>query len=109
MNDTLTEPSMQAKPIVYGSGIIVKNLDDKILITVQNRTHLKDGNFTLDAEVIHIEAGPGIKISSKAKDTLVISCDLIKMEERIYDFEKRVELIERVFSRLMKDAKEAKK
>lgn len=108
MIQTLTEPS-KPKQIEYGSGIIIKELDDKILITAESRTHLKDGDFLLDAKVIHIEAGPGIKISSKGKDTLVISCNLINMEESIFDFKKeideRLKAIEKAFSIILKQGK----
>lgn len=108
MIQTLIEPS-KPKPIEYGSGIIVKELEDKILITAESRTHLKDGNFLLDAKVIHIEAGPGINISSKGKDTLVISCNLTKMEESLYDFKReiddRLRTIEKAFSSILKQVK----
>lgn len=108
MQNTL-EPAMQSKPIEYGSGIIIRYLDDKILISAKSTTRLKEGNFLLEAEVIHIEAGPGIKISSRGKDTLVISCDLTKLEEKIYDLQKdvnsRLEIIEKVFSQILKNTK----
>lgn len=101
--------SVKSKPIEYGSGIIVKELDDKILITAQCRTRLKEGNFLLEAEHINIEAGPGIKISSKGKDTLVISCDFKKMEESFFDFRKevddRLKSIEKAFSIILKQVK----
>ena len=107
--ETLTEPAMQAKPIEYGDGLIVRNLDEKILITAQSRTHLKDGNFLLDAQTINIESGPGIKIASKGKDTLVISCDLTKFEVKIFDMkqemDKRLEIIEKSFLNIMKTLK----
>ena len=97
------------KPTEFGEGLIVRELDDKILITGQTRTALKDGHFLLDAEVIHIEAGPGIKISSKGKDTLVISCDLTKHEAKLYDMKKemdeRLKTIEAIFLKIVKDAK----
>lgn len=108
MIQTLIEPS-KPKPIEYGSGIIVKELEDKILITAQCRTRLKEGNFLLEADHITIEAGPGIKISSKGKDTLVISCNLTSMEESIFDFKKeidaRLQTIEKVFTKILKQVK----
>ena len=55
----------------------------------------EEGNFLLEAETIIIEAGHGIKISSKGKDTLVISANLTKMEEEIFDFKKRIEVVEK--------------
>lgn len=103
---TILEPAMQPKPIEYGHGLVVKELDDIILITTEGRTHLKEGNFTLDAEVIHIEAGPGIKISSKGKDTLVISVNTTKMEEKIFDLNKRFEVIEKGMTKIMKANKQ---
>lgn len=107
--ETFIESAMQSKPIEYGSGLIVKHLDDKILITAQSRTRLKEGNFLLEAEHINIEAGPGIKISSKGKDTLVISCNLTKVEESLYDFKKevdeRLKAIEKAFSIILKQGK----
>lgn len=107
--ETLTEVAMQHKPIEYGSGLIVRHLDDKILISAQCTTRLKEGNFLLEAEHITIEAGPGIRISSKGKDTLVISCNLTKMEEKIFDLkqevDKRLETIEKIFTKIIKDAK----
>lgn len=107
--ETILESSMQTKPIELGEGLIIRNLDDKTFITGQSRTHLKNGDFLLDAEVIHIEAGPGIKISSKGKNTLVISCNLTKMEAQIFDLkesvDKRLETIEKIFTKIIKDAK----
>ena len=101
---------MQTKPIEYGDGLIVRNLDDKILISAQCTTRLKEGNFLLQAEVINIEAGPGIKISSKGHDTLVISCDLTKLEVKIFDMQKemntRLEVIEKVFGKILKQVKQ---
>jgi hypothetical protein len=105
----MTEPSMQHKPFEAGDGIELKILDDKILISAQCTTRLKEGNFLLEAEVIHIQAGSGIKISSKGKDTLVISCDLTKLEEKFYDLKKnvdsRLEIIEKIFISLKKQSK----
>ena len=107
--ETTLEPSMQTKPIEYGDGLIVRNLDDKILITAERRTHLQDGNFILNAQVIKIEAGAGIKISSKGHDTLVISCDLTQLEAKVYDMQvemdKRLKVIEQVFTKILKQAK----
>lgn len=106
---TSKEPAMQSKPIEYGKGFVCKELADKILLTTEGRTILKESDFTLDAEIINIIAGPGIKISSKGKDTLVISCNLTKVEEQIYDFKKeideRLQTIEKVFSKIMKQVK----
>ena len=97
------------KPTEFGEGLIVRELDDKILITAERRTIFKEGNFILDGEIIHIIAGPGIKISSKGKDTLVISCDLTKIEAKIFDLQqavdKRLETIEKIFTKIIKDAK----
>ena len=105
MQDTL-EPSMQTKPIEYGDGLIVRNLDDKILISAQCTTRLKEGNFLLEAEAIHIEAGAGVKISSRGKDTLVISADLTKLEAKVYDMQvemdRRLTTIEKIFLQLKK-------
>lgn len=107
--ETSTETSTHLKPFAAGHGIEFKELPEKILITGQSRTHLKDGNFILDAEVIHIQAGPGIKISSKGRDTLVISCNLDKMEEEIFDFKKsvdeRLKNIEKAFSTILKQVR----
>lgn len=109
MTHILTEPSMQTKPFAAGSGIEFKELGDKILITGQSRTLIKEGNFTLDSDVIHIEAGPGIKISSKGKDTLVISCNLTKFEEQMYELKKeirdRLEVVEKAFTQIIKSVK----
>ena len=104
--ETTLEPSMQTKPIEYGDGLIVRNLDDKILITAERRTHLQDGNFILNASIIKIESGAGIKISSKGHDTLVISCDLTKLEAKIFDMQvemdRRLTTIEKIFLQLKK-------
>ena len=83
------------KPFEAGTNIEFKELDDKILITAKNKTRIKEGNFSLEADEIIIESGPGIKISSKGKDTLVISADLKKMEESLYDFNKRLVVMEK--------------
>jgi len=82
------EPSMQDKPIQLGENLIIKYLDEKTLITGQSRTHLRQGEYLLDAEVIKIEAERGIKVSSRGNNVLVFSCDLTKMEEKIYDLRK---------------------
>ena len=101
MEKTL-EPAMQVKPIEFGENLTIRYLDEKTLITGQSRTLLKEGNFILDSETINIIAGPGIKISSKGKDTLIISCDLTKLEAKMYDLQqatdKRLETIEKIFS-----------
>ena len=106
---TVQEIDMPTKPIQLGENLIIRNLDDKTFITGQSRTIIKEGNFTLDAQEILIEAGPGIKISSKGKDTLVISCDLTKIEAKIFDLQqavdKRLETIEKIFTKIIKDAK----
>jgi len=93
---------MQDKPIQLGENLIIRNLDDKTLITGQSRTALKEGHFLLDAEVIHIESGPGIKIYSKGKDTLVISCDLTKIDAKIFDFNARLEVVEKSLATILK-------
>lgn len=107
--ETATETSISTKPFFPGRGIEFKELDDKILITGQSRTHLKDGNFTLDAAVIHIKAGSGIKISSLGNDTLLISSNLTKIEEDIFDFKKsvdeRLKNIEKAFSTILKQVR----
>lgn len=100
---------MSHKPTEYGSGIVVKELDDKILICADSRTHLKEGNFLLNAEVIHIKSGPGIKISSEGTDTLVISANLTPLEEKIFDLKEDVDSrlinIERAFKLILKPVK----
>lgn len=107
--ETIQEPAMQTKPIEYGEGLIVRHLDDKILISACPRTVFKDKEFSIDAEVIHVEAGPGIKISSKGNNTLVVSCDLTKFETKIYDMkqemDKRLETIEKTFVNIIKQLK----
>ena len=97
---------MTVKPIEYGSGIVVKEIDDKILICAENKTRLKESNFSLEAHEIIIEAGKGVKISSKGKDTLVISVDTTKQDEKIYDMQqemdRRLTTIEKIFLQLKK-------
>ena len=106
---TVQEIDMPTKPIQLGENLIIRNLDEKTLITGQARTLLKEGNFTLDAEVIHVKSGPGVKIHSSGNDTLVISCDLTKIEAKIYDMQlemdKRLKTIEAIFLKIVKDAK----
>ena len=108
MENTL-EAHTHSKPFEAGEGIEFKILDDKILITGQSRTLLKEGNFLLDGKVIHVESGKGITISSRGRDTLVVSANLTKMEEKIFDLQqevnKRLETIERVFSKILKTVK----
>lgn len=98
------------KPIEYGSGIIVKELEDKILICAENKTRLKEGNFSLEAYEIIIKAGKGIKISSIGKDTLVITADTTNQDEANFDFRKeideRLKNIEVVFAKILKQAKQ---
>lgn len=107
--DTLVDPLMQSKPTEYGSGFIVKDLPDKKLICVDIKTRIKQGNFNLEGEHIVVECGHGIKISSKHPNTLVISADLTKLEEKIFDLEKavdkRLETIEKIFTKIIKDTK----
>lgn len=103
---TLQESAMQTKPVEYGHGLIVKELSDKVLVTTEGRTHIKEGNFTLDAEVIHIESGPGVKISSKGRDTLVISVNTTNIEEKIFDLNKRFEIIEKGMAKIMRAIKQ---
>ena len=104
--ETTIEPSMQVKPFSPGRNIEFKELDDKILISATSPTHFKEGNFTLDAHTIHIQAGPGVKISSRGNNTLVISADLNHIEEDVFDFKKsvdeRLKVIEKSFALILK-------
>ena len=100
--ETTLEPSMQEKPIQLGENLIIRHLDEKTLITGQARTLLKEGNFTLDAEVIHVKSGPGVKIHSSGNDTIVISCDLTKIEAKIFDFNARLEVVEKSLATILK-------
>ena len=105
----MSEPSMQHKPIEYGDGLIVRNLDDKILISAQCATRIREGNFLLQGEEIIIEAGRGIRISSRHPNILVIEANLTKMEEKVFDLQqevnKRLEVIEKVFGKILKQVK----
>ena len=107
--ETTLEPSMQDKTIQLGENLIIRHLDDKTLITGQSRTLIKEGNFLLDSQIIHIEAGAGIKIHSKGNDTLVFSVDLTKMESKIFDLQqevdKRLKTIEGIFLKIVKDTR----
>jgi hypothetical protein len=91
---TLTEPTMQ-KPFEAGNGIELKNLDDKILISAKCTTRLKEGNFLIEGDSVEIRAGHGIKISSIHPNILVVSADTAKQEEKIFDFNKRLETVEK--------------
>ncbi len=97
------------KPIEYGKGIVVKELDDKVLLCAESKTRLKEGNFHLEAEEIIIEAGSGVKISSRGHNTLIISCNLVKIEEKIFDFQKeinaRLEVLEKALHKILKQVK----
>lgn len=107
--DTATEIAMQKNPIELGENLVIRILDDKTLVTGQSRTLIKEGNFILDAAVIHIVAGPGIKISSKGDNTLVISCDHTKLETKLFDLknevDKRLDVIEKCFTKILKSEK----
>lgn len=107
--EEIIKSSMLTKNIEAGHGINIKILDDKILISAQCATRLKEGNFLLESDHINVESGPGIIISSRGKDTLVISCNLKNIEEKVYDLEKsvdkRLETIEKIFTKIIKDAK----
>lgn len=102
------ESTIQSKPIEYGSGIIVKELDEKIIISAETR--LREGNFLIQGECVDVRAGNGIKISSVHPNILVITANTTKMEEKIFDlenaFNKRLENIEKAFSQLLKKAKQ---
>lgn len=104
-----TSTEIKQLPIEYGSGILVKYLDDKIIICAKNTTKLQQGSFTLEADVIKIESGKGVVISSKGKDTLVISADLIKLDEMIFDLKKdtdaRLKNIEQAFAQILRTIK----
>ena len=78
-----------------GQNIEFKHLDDKTLITAKNTTRIAETNFELEAEQIIFEGGRGVKISSRGKDTLIITADLSKLEEKIFDLSKRVEVMEK--------------
>ena len=96
------------KPFEAGTNIEFKELDDKILITAKNKTRIKEGNFSLEADEIIIESGPGIKISSKGKDTLVVSAVHTKMDEAVHDMKemnKRMEVIEKSFVNILNQLK----
>ncbi len=86
---TLTEPAMKAKPFEAGDGIEFKILDDKILISAQGTTRIREGNFLLQGKEIIIEAGKGIKISSRTPNVLVIEANTTKQDEIIYDLKKQ--------------------
>lgn len=107
--ETIPSTHNHSKPIEYGSGIIVKNLDDKILICAENKTKIREGNFLLVGDNIVVEAGKGIKISSRHPNVLVISCDTSKQDEIIFDLKKeinsRLETIEKVFAKIIKSVK----
>ena len=84
-----------------GQNIEFKHLDDKTLITAKNTTRIVEGNFSLEGEQIIIKAGHGIKISSIGKDTLCISADTAKVDEAIYDFRKRLDVVEKSLVNIM--------
>ena len=109
MNLTVTEPSMQ-KQFESGSGIEFKHIDDKILISAQCTTRLKEGEFFIEGDHVEIRAGHGVKISSIHPNILVITADTTKQDEKIYDLQKqvnaRLETIEKVFSKILKQVKQ---
>ena len=84
-----------------GSNIEFKHLDEKTIIAAKNTTRIKESNFELEAEQIIFKAGHGIKISSIGKDTLCISADTTKMDEAIFDFRKRLEVVEKSLVSIM--------
>lgn len=107
---TLTQIELANKPIESGTGIEIKILDDKIIICAENKMRIREGNFLLQGEEIIIEAGRGIKISSRHPNILVIETNLTKIEEKVYDLQKsmdeRLKVIESVFSKILKQIKQ---
>jgi len=97
------------KIIEYGTGLIIKELDDKKIICAENTTKIQQGSFVLESDVIKIESGAGVRISSKGKDTLIISADLTKIDEKLFDLRKdvdaRLKVIETVFAKILKQVK----
>lgn len=90
------------KPFEAGSNIEFKELDDKIVITAKNTTRIKEGNFLLEGEEIEIRADKGIKISSIHPNILVITADTAKTQEAIFDFNKRIEVVEKSLATILK-------
>lgn len=93
-----------------GSNIEFKHIGDKTFITARDTTKIKEGNFLLEGDHVEIRAGQGVKISSIHPNIIVVSVDTTKQDERIYDLQqemnKRLETIERVFSKILKTIKQ---
>lgn len=94
----------------YGTGIVVKEMPDKIMVCAENTTRLIQGNFILEGKEIIVESGEGIKISSRHPNILVISVDTKKQDEAFFDLKKntdeRLKVIEQVFSKILKSIKQ---
>lgn len=98
------------KTIEYGTGLTVKYLDDKVIVCADNKMRMIEGNFKLEGDTIIIEAGNGIKISSRHPNVLVISSDTTKVDEKMHDLSKsideRLKVIESVFAKILKSVKQ---
>ena len=90
------------KPFEAGSNIELKDLGEKILIATKNATKLKEWNFLLEGDHVEIRAGQGVKISSIHPNIIVVSVDSTKQDEAIYDFNQRIEVVEKSLATIMK-------
>lgn len=107
--ETITLHDTSHRTVEAGSGIVFKYIDDKIIISAKNTTRIKEGVFSLEGKEIIIEGGKGVTISSRHPNILVIHANLSKVEEKILELEeevnKRLEIIEKCFSKIMKQVK----
>ena len=108
-----TISDMQEKQFEAGSGIEFKKIsDDKILISATTKTKFLVNGFTIEGKEIIIEGDKGIKISSRHPNVLVISMDITKVEEGLYDLKKevdaRLKTIEEIFLKIVRNTKNEK-
>lgn len=100
---------------VEGSEQIKLRVDgNKIIVCANplNTTNVKVGDFTISGEVLEIEAGIGIRLSTAMPNKLKISAefdkytsDMFNVKERMEALEKRMEVIEKAFSSILKQLK----
>lgn len=68
-----------------------------------NYTRMKVGAFNLSGKEIEIEAGRNVYLTTTHPNKLIIGCDFDKEKATILRLEKRIENLERVIAKLLKD------
>lgn len=99
-----TEAGFLFMKIRQGENIKVVEDGEGVFIhaPLTNKTTLKLGAFTLQGDVVEVEAGEGIRLKSIHPNKLIISSDTDKQTCRIIELESRVRALEVVIADLLK-------